>query len=124
MKKEEQSEMKKLGSKLSKLFDLYPIDLGESKKINSAMRESLARMFGDTNYRLFLENSIKFANQNLLRSTTLDQNIYYKSRIETLLQLLNMGKQHFVHYEMIRTSVDKKKQFQKVDEELKNFKNK
>lgn len=92
--------LKEVSEKVDKLLDLYPIDFTMPKETNMAMRESLARMYSDPAMRAFLENSVKFANRSLIASATQDQSIFYKSRIETLMQLLNMAKQHFIHFEM------------------------
>lgn len=86
--------------KLDELLNLYPVDFSEPKETTMAMRESLARLYGDPAMRAFLENAVKYANRSLIASVSPEQHIFYKSRIETLLQLLNMGKQHFVHFEM------------------------
>lgn len=104
---EKKTQLEKTSKKLEKLFDLVPVDLKEPKEISTAMREALARMFGDPNLRGFLENAIKFANQSLIRSVKEDQMLFYKARIETLMQLLAMGKQHFVHFEMLQRKVEK-----------------
>lgn len=92
--------LKDTSEKLEKLLDLYPVDFAMPKETSMAMRESLARMYSDPAMRSFLENAVKFANRSLIASATIEQSIFYKSRIETLLQLLNMGKQHFIHFEM------------------------
>ncbi|MES2006863.1 MAG: hypothetical protein V4436_02010 [Patescibacteria group bacterium] len=86
--------------KLGELLNLYPIDLSEPKETTMAMREALARLYSDPAIRAFLENAVKYANRSLISAISPEQHIFYKSRIETLLQLLNMGKQHFVHFEM------------------------
>ncbi len=96
----EQTVLKDTSEKLEKLLDLYPIDLQAPKETNMAMREALSRMYSDPAMRSFFENAVKFANRSLIGSATVEQMVFYKSRIETLLQLLNMGKQHFIHFEM------------------------
>ena len=93
--------------KVSALFDLYPIELDEPTKTTMGMREGLAQMYADPSMRAFLENAVRYATRSLVRSSTPESMIFYKSRIETLLQLLNMGKQHFVHFEMLRASSKK-----------------
>lgn len=99
---EKKSTIKDVSVKLEKLLDLYPVDLSMPKETNMAMRESLARMYADPAMRGFLENALKFANRSLIASLSPEQHIFYKARMETLLQLLNMGKQHFIHFEMKR----------------------
>lgn len=105
--------MKDTSEKLDKLLDLYPIDFSTPKETTAAMRESLARMYGDNAMRLFIENAIKFANRSLISAVLPEQMIFYKSRIETLLQLLNMGKQHFIHFEMKRAGSEPLKAVEK-----------
>ncbi len=89
-----------ISAKLIPLLDLYPIDFSEPKEATMGMREALARIYSDPAMRGFLENAVKFANRNLIASATHEQMVFYKSRMETLVQLLNMGKQHFIHFEM------------------------
>ncbi len=96
------AKIAEVSKKVIELFDLYPIDLTEPKETTMAMRESLARLYGDPAMRAFLENAVKYANRSLIAAAEVDRHIFYKSRIETLLQLLNMGKQHFIHFEMKR----------------------
>ncbi len=96
------AKLEEVSEKLVKLFDLYPVDLSVPKETTMAMRESLARLYADPAMRGFLENAVKFANRSLIASATPEQMLFYKSRIETLLQLLTMGKQHFIHFEMKR----------------------
>lgn len=104
----QETELKRVSERLGELFDLYPVELEESKDVTVAMCESLAKMFADTEYRKFLENSVKFANQNLIRSTTPEQMLFYKSRMETLMQILVKGKKHFIYFEMLQRKVEKK----------------
>lgn len=120
MEKKTQTELKKVSTRLNKLFDLYPLELTDSKDISTAMREGLARMFGDPHLRAFLENSVRFANQNLIKASTAEQQFAYKHRIDTLMQLLAMGKQHFIHFEMIRSRVAKEQQIRQEVEESVN----
>lgn len=111
MKKEiKKTELEKVSNRLEGLFDLYPLILTDSKEVTLAMREGLARMFGDPHLRAFIENSIRFANQNLIRASTPEAQFAYKHRIDTLMQLLSMGKQHFIHFEMLRMNLSKKQQ--------------
>ena len=115
MEKKQPTELKKVSTKLGKLFDLYPMEFGDYKEVTTAQRESLARMYGDTTLRSFLENSVRFANQNLIKSANHDQMLFYKARIETLMQLLTMGKQHFIHFEMLQRRVEKQPLQEKVN---------
>ncbi len=100
--KKADTTFKDVSEKLGKLLDLYPVDLSEPKETNMAMRESLARLYADPAMRAFLENAVKYANRSLIAAVSPEQHVFYKSRIETLLQLLNMSKQHFIHFEIKR----------------------
>ncbi len=94
--------LERVSDKVDRLLDLYPIDLSEPKETNAAMRESLARTYADPHMRAFFENAVKYGTRSLIKARNTDEMIFYKSRIETLLQLLNMSKQHFVHFEMMK----------------------
>lgn len=122
MEKKPETQLKKVSARLDKLFDLYPLILTDSKEVTLAMREGLARMFGDPHLRAFLENSVRFANQNLIRAATPEQQFAYKHRIDTLMQLLAMGRQHFIHFEMLRSTVAKKQQIKKEVESKEEIK--
>jgi len=111
--------LENMSKKLEGLLDLYPIDFTVPKDTTMSMRESLARMYGDPPMRAFLENAVKYANKSLIACSTLEQMIFYKSRIETLLQLLNMGKQHFVHFEMQRARKEPLRSMEAVVPEVK-----
>lgn len=95
--------LEKSAAKVEKLFDLYPLELNEPKEATALMRQSLATMYGDNGLRAFLENAVKYANKSLISANSMEQVIFYRSRIEALMQLLNMGKQHFIHFEMLRS---------------------
>lgn len=94
----------KVAETLTSLFELYPLDLsGPRKETNAAMREALARMYADVALRSYLENAIRDANKALIASHTTEQHMFYKSRMETLGQLLLIGKNHFIHSEIKRS---------------------
>ncbi len=111
--KKTQSEI--AAESLNKLFDVYPLELSDPKEVTAAMREALARMFADNNLRIFLENTVRYANKGLIKAGTMEQHIFYQSRMETLMQLLTMGKQHFIQFEMIRT---KRESLREVEKEI------
>ncbi len=108
-----------MSKKVVALLDLYPIDLAEPKETTMAMRESLARLYADPQMRSFLENAVRFANRNLIAAASQEQTLFYKSRIETLLQMLNMGKQHFIHFEMKRAKKEPLSAIEKMVPEVK-----
>jgi hypothetical protein len=80
----------------------YGLTLTDPKQLTIAQGEALARMFGDNVLRSVFENLITVQNKNLISSTTELQHIYFKARMDTLLQLLEMGRAHFINFEMIR----------------------
>lgn len=80
----------------------YGLTLTDPKQITIAQGEALARMFGDNVLREVFENLIRVQNKNLIASTTELQHIYFKARMDTLVQLLEMGRAHFINFEMIR----------------------
>lgn len=94
-------KLKDISEKLGKLLDIHPMNFDDPQKISIPMRESLARMYGDTNLRGFFENAIRLQNQNLLRATEREHMLVYKAKIEILMQVLAMGKENFIHFEMV-----------------------
>lgn len=114
-----ETKLEDVSKRLVGLLDLYPIDFSEPKEANMAMREALARIYAEPALRAFLENAVKFANRNLVASATMEQSIFYKSRMETLMQLLNMGKQHFIHFEMQKARSEPLKAVEKSVPEVK-----
>lgn len=110
-----QTVVEKSPKKIELLFDLHPVDLNEPREATAMMRQSLATMYGDNGFRAFLENAVKYANKSLISAASMEQVIFYRSRIETLMQLLNMGKQHFIHFEMLRA---KKEPLREVEHQV------
>ncbi len=108
--------------RFAKLFDLYPLELDTPKAASTAMREGLARAYADKEWRSFMENAVKFATHNLIRATTERQMITYQSRIETLMQILNMGKQNFIQFEVLRQSLTKKEPLKDVEHSVEEIK--
>ena len=76
----------------------------EPKQITEGMKQGLARMYGDSFMREYLMNAIAIANANAL--TLLEQGKFteaqaYSSRSKSLKQLMDKGKEHFIHFENI-----------------------
>ena len=98
----------------------YGLTLTDPKQLTIAQGEALARMFSDTILRNVFENLIMIQNKNLIASTTELQHIYFKARMDTLVQLLEMGRAHFINFEMIRKRPTSEKQrVQSIEEALK-----
>ncbi len=113
-------DVEKINKKLADSLEMFPVEFwNEPKETNMLMREALARMYGDNHFRAFLENAVKYANRSLIASANMEQSIFYKARMETLVQLLNMGKQHFIHFEMHKAKREPLKAVEKVVAEVK-----
>ncbi len=108
--------------RFAKLFDLYPLDLDTAKAASTAMREALARSYADKEWRNFMENAVKHATHSLVRATSERQMISYQSRIDTLMQLLNMGKQSFIQFETLRTALAKKEPLTDLERDVEEIK--
>lgn len=81
--------------KVEKLFDLYPIENLQPVEVREEMRDGLGRMYAHKGSRAYLENAIKIAIRNQAIATTSVEIAYYKSRMDTLLQLLSKGEQMY-----------------------------
>ncbi len=74
----------------------------EPKQVTEGMRQGLARMYSDAFMREYLVNAIAIAKSNALTLLGAGKNEEardYLSRARALEQLLEKGKQHFVHFE-------------------------
>ena len=74
----------------------------EPKQVTEGMKQGLARMYGDTFMREYLYNAIAIANQNaltLLETGKFTEAQAYSARSRSLKQLLDKGKEHFIHFE-------------------------
>lgn len=96
------STLQKVSEEVAKHLVDYGLTLTDPKQLSVAQGEALARMFGDNVLRTVFENLIMVQNKNLIASTTELQHIYFKARMDTLVQLLEMGRAHFINFEMIR----------------------
>jgi len=108
--------------RLGKLFDLYPMELDTPKAATTAMREGLARAYADKEWRSFMENAVKFATHNLIRATTERQMITYQARIDVLMQILNMGKQNFIQFEMLKAAIAKREPLKDIEHQVEEIK--
>ncbi len=84
----------------------------EPKAVTEGMKQALARMYADPYMREYLMNAMAIANSNAL--TLLEQAKYseaqaYSSRSKSLKQLLEKGKEHFVHFEKVGQLLKDKK---------------
>lgn len=96
-------------------------DFLEPKLVTEGMRQALARMYGDTLMREYLTNAVSVAKSNAL--TLLGLGKYedardYLSRAKSLVQLLGKGKQHFIHFEGLKTTKDPLKGFKVTEVKL------
>lgn len=81
--------------KLLESIDEYGIDLTAPTEINVSMKKGMARLFADNGIRTYLENAVKIANRNMIKSLDNGEStraIYFANRIETLILLLTTGK--------------------------------
>lgn len=96
------NSLEKIGESLQQFFDFCPVDLnnaGTSKAIASFKKGSAAA-YADNGFRAYLENAVKLSNQMLIRSTTPEQMLYYKARMDAVMQILSFGKYNFINSEM------------------------
>lgn len=87
-----------VNKRLEKLFDLYPIDDLRPSQMTEDMRDGMMRFYGDIGIRLYLENALKVALKNMAIAPK-DQIMYFKSRVDTIEQLLGKGKELFMNAE-------------------------
>lgn len=91
-------------------IDLLGIDLSEPTKINTMMREGLARMYGDEGFRTYLENAVKISNINLIKSMDngdAARGTYYANRMETILGIITKAKDNYVNFERLKEMAKK-----------------
>lgn len=105
--------IKETAKTLERLLDLYPIDLSDPQKMDTKMREGLARAYADLGMRTFLENAIKLANMKLIKAKDNDEIVYYRSRLETLMKLIVKAKVEYIQYERIQSNATKEREQQK-----------
>lgn len=87
-----------MAKKLLKLIDDFGISLEAPTEINVAMKKGLARLYADNGIRPYLENAVKIANRNMIKSLDNGETakaIYFANRIETIILLLTTGKVWF-----------------------------
>ena len=76
----------------------------EPKQVTEGMKQGLARMYADTFMREYLHNAIAIAKNNaitLIESGKFTEAQAYASRAKSLTQLLEKGKEHFIHFDTI-----------------------
>ncbi len=82
----------------------------EPKNITDGMKQGLARMYADTFFREYLHNAIAIAKSNallLVGNGKYEDARDYVSRAKSLEQLLEKGKQYFVHFDSIQKKLKK-----------------
>jgi hypothetical protein len=91
----EEEFQKLMNARLEKLIDLYPIEDLRPVQATEEMKTGLAKGYANKGLRLYLENSVKIALQKMAIAPTPLEIAYYKSRVDTLQQLLAKGQQMF-----------------------------
>lgn len=84
-------------------------DFIEPKRITEAMKQALARMYGDGFMREYLINTIAINKHNsltLLSRHQPDDARDYLSKAKALEQLLKIGKENFIHFEGLKNLKD------------------
>ena len=80
----------------------------EPKQVTEGMKQGLARMYADPFMREYLVNAVSIAKNNainLMETKHFDQASAYSSRAKALQQLLDKGKECFVHFESKRDAL-------------------
>ena len=80
----------------------------DPKQITDAMKQGLARMYGDAHMRDYLTNAIAVAKTNALTCVGLkkfEEASDFYSRAKALEQLLKKGKDCFIHFESIKSKL-------------------
>ena len=85
----------KINGRLKELFDLYPIEDLQPKKVSEEMKDGLSKAYANRGFREYLENAVKIALSNMAIAPDDVQITYYKSRVDVLQQLLAKGKQTY-----------------------------
>lgn len=108
MKKKEPIEA--VSDNLTSLLDLYPLDLTDAPKdVDLKMSDGLAQAYANNGFRQFVENAVRVNNRMLIKSSTPEHMLYYKARMDALLQILQLGKTYFVKFEMLRKRTEKER---------------
>lgn len=87
--------------------------------INEAMRQALARMYADKDMREFLIRTTQAANQNSVKALDAgkpDLAMRFANRATAWQDLLEKGKQNFIHFEAIKKSLKDPLKNAKVEE--------
>lgn len=82
-------------------------DFNKPEKITEAMKGGLARMFADQDFRDYMTHAINVANHNILAALKLSKPELakdYSIRLESLQQLLELGKKNYIQSEKLKRS--------------------
>ena len=87
------------------------MDTEKPTQINEAMRSALARMYSDKDMRDYLQNAMRIANAKLLlllQMNKVDEAKVQATVYDTMKQLLEKGKENFVHFDKIKQNGNSK----------------
>jgi hypothetical protein len=101
-----EKRLEQYNKKIQKLFDLYEFEWSDPKEINAQVRYSLAKMYSDEGTRTFLENAVKKSIRDMSESANLMDIVKYKSRKDTLMQILLTGKQFYTQSEKLNINLE------------------
>lgn len=76
------------------------------EKITEQMKGGLARMFADQDFRDYLTHAVNVANHNILVSLKINKPDLakdYSIRLESLQQLLELGRKNYLQAEKLRS---------------------
>lgn len=82
-------------------------DFQKPEKITEQMKGGLARMFADTDFKDYLTHAINVANHNILACLKINKSDFakdYSIRLESLQQLLELGKKNYLQSEKLKRS--------------------
>jgi hypothetical protein len=91
-----------MNERVEQLFDLYPIEDLKAVEVSEDMKDGLARSYAHKGMRNYLENAVKIALKSMAIAPTPLEIAYFKSRIDTLEQLLAKGKQVYTQIEIAK----------------------
>lgn len=91
---------------LEALFDFCPVELNKpgTQKAIASYKRGAAAAYADNGFREYLENAVKLSNHMLIRATTPEQMLYYKARMDAIMQIIAFGKYNFINSEMGKSS--------------------
>ncbi len=111
--------LKEVSGHLSALLDLLPVDLDRPREKTRAQEEALARLWADNGIRDAIESFIRVQNKNLIKASTELEHIYFKAKIDTLMQLLAIGKTNFIKFASLsKRELTEEQKFHELEKQL------